>query len=830
MTMRGAFLYTMLATLAIAFTGTQSGSAPKQKETGPQRTPGSLEFMSPDGKTEGICPLKQTDVQADIAGYGARVTVRQTFVNPSKVPIEAIYMFPLPHDAAVDQMRLRMGDRVINAVIKKREEARQIYETAKNQGKVAGLLDQERPNIFTQSVANIMPGATIEVEISYVQILDYKDDQFEFVFPMVVGPRFTGNAPDPGKVTAPYAPFKTRTGTNVSLKVNLNAGTKIDKLESVLHEVDIKENGDSTASIALKKQDEIPNRDFVLRYSVAGNQVSDAFLTHADSQKGGFFALILNPPKVPAPDQIAPKEVIFVVDQSGSQSGFPIEKSKELTKKLIRTLNPDDTFTVLGFSNSVNYLWKQPRGVSEEALEVADKFIGGLQANGGTQLYTAVQGALSIPHDPNKLRLVVFNTDGYVGDEARIIGSIEGQSSKNVRMFTFGIGNSVNRYLIDEMSRAGRGDSEVVTLQADSDKAVQRFIERTRNPILTDISVKVEGVPIFDTTPRAVQDVFSSRPVVVTGRYTRAGRGSITITGKLGGEPWSRVIPVVFPEQDKDGSAIATLWARRRVADIQGQMNLASWQGKDAKGYVSQITDLGLRYGIMTEYTSFVAVEQRIVNVGGKQTTVDVPLNLPDGVSMEAEKDDKLPIRRLRTGGGSGAPGATLGGGGGGLGGGGSASTFGLPPTTKAADKSTGANVDFLSYDPSDNSIIIKEGYDLAKALKENPEQVVELARAVKPSSLAKLVAKLTPADRETFYFITRVSKELRSMKAGTKAIVWITCTVEEAASLSKNLTGAAVIDHPAVTGKKMLIVEVPVEQLKSIAQHKGVDSIVKGT
>ncbi|MBX3118452.1 MAG: VWA domain-containing protein [Fimbriimonadaceae bacterium] len=789
-----------------------------------------MEIVGPDGKMLGMCPLKKTDVQADIAGYGARVNVRQTFTNPSITPIEAIYTFPLPHDAAVDRMSLRMGDRVINAVIKKREEARKIYETAKNQGRVAGLLDQERPNIFTQSVANIMPGATIEVEISYVQILKYEDDKFEFVYPMVVGPRFLGNAPDPGKISPPTAPPGVRVGTDITLKVNLDAGTALGKIESELHQVTTQKNGPNKAAITLAKKDEIPNRDFILRYSVAGNQIQDAFLTHADADKGGFFTLILNPPKIPAPDQIAPKEVIFVIDQSGSQSGFPIDKSKELTKKLIRTLNPNDTFTVLGFSNDVKYLWKTPQKASGQLLEVADKFIGDLQANGGTQLYAAVQAALNVVEDSSRLRLVVFNTDGYVGDESRIIGSIEARSG-NTRMFTFGIGNSVNRFLIDEMSRAGRGDAEVVTLAADSDKAVERFVQRTQNPILTDITVKVEGVPIFDVTPRAIEDVFSAKPVVITGRYTQAGRGSITVTGKLGGEPWTRVIPVTFPERDQDGSAISTLWARRHVGDLQGQMMMAQWQNRDFKQFVTEITNIGLRYGIMTEYTSFVAVEQRVVNVGGKQITVDVPVNMADGVDMGSGEMD----RRLSPGQGLVSTGATLKGlarggggtggstGGGGFGGGGSG-----PPATSSADKSVGGNVAYIGYDPSDNSIVVRENYDLAKALRENPDQVIEIAGMVKPESMAKLVAKLTPADREKFYYITRVSKELRDMKPEDKAMVYITCSEEASNLLGKNLTSSATIDHPAVTGKKLVIAEVTVERLKSIAQHKGIDSIVK--
>src|ERR1044072_1881058 len=439
-----------------------------------------------------ILPLKHTSVYADVSGFGARVTVTQTFINPSPKPIEAIYTFPLPADAAVDRMLMKIGDRVIQGKIKRRDEEKQIYEAAKSQGKAAALLDQQRPNIFTQSVANILPGSQIQIEISYVQILKFEEDQFEFTFPMVVGPRYVGNAPDAEKISPPVVPLGTRSGHNVDLTVRVDAGAPVQELKSVLHQVSTvplpANAGPGRFVVKLRDKDEIPNRDFILRYRTATSTVSTALLANYDPLEGGHFALVLMPPKTPTAQQIAPKEMIFVMDQSGSQDGFPIDKSKELTLKLIDHLNPGDTFNVMGFSSQNNLLWKQPRPNTRANREDAKMFVRSLHADGGTELERAISAVCSAPDDPNRLRIVVFNTDGFAGDEKAILGTIQ-HERRYTRIFTFGIGNEVNRYLIDSMSEVGRGDSEVVTLAESADPAVDRFLQRTQNPVLTDVSV-----------------------------------------------------------------------------------------------------------------------------------------------------------------------------------------------------------------------------------------------------------------------------------------------------------------------------------------------------
>ncbi|MFI5386437.1 MAG: VIT and VWA domain-containing protein, partial [Fimbriimonadales bacterium] len=585
----------------------------------PGYEPGSL--ICP-GRNRLVLPLKDTSVNADISGFGARVTVVQTFTNPSPVPIEAVYTFPLPAEASVDRMRMQVGERIIDGVVKRREEARMIYEAAKNQGQAAALLDQERPNIFTQSVANILPGNTVRIEISYVQLLKYEEGQFEFSFPMVVGPRYLGNAPDPAKIDPPVVRPSRRTGSNISLTANIDAGAPIVKLDSVLHDVSVRDAGPSRIVVSLKHKDEIPNRDFILRYRTATDSVQSAFLAKYDPVKGGYFSLVLLPPMAPEAQQVAPKEMIFVMDQSGSQLGFPIEKSKELTLKLMETMHPGDTFNVMGFSMDVNRLWVESRPNTAANRMEAAAFVRGLQANGGTELRRAAEAAFMEQADPKRVRIVVFNTDGFVGDEREILQVIR-QFKGNSRMFTFGIGNGVNRYLIDSMSDEGRGDSEIVTLAENADAAVDRFVRRLNNPILVDVSAKFTGVEVSDRLPSQIPDVFGEKPIVIYGRYATPGPGTLRLTGIMAGKPWSQTISLTFPGDRPGGDSIPALWARRMVDKIERGAVLEAPGGTGTYPVFvdprienispetrNQIIDLASEYGLMTDYTSFVAVEQ----------------------------------------------------------------------------------------------------------------------------------------------------------------------------------------------------------------------------
>jgi Ca-activated chloride channel homolog len=613
-------------------------------------TQGSLQIVdSEKGVVTAECPLKHTDVKAEISGFLSRVVVTQEFENPFKDKIEAIYTFPLPQNAAVDDMTMRVGDRVVRGRIKRREEARAIYTAARSAGNVASLLDQERPNIFTQSVANISPGERVTMTISYVETLKYEDGSYEFVFPMVVGPRYipgaaapkpspgtrpdTAQVPDASRVTPPIAAKGTRAGHDISIEVALDAGVTIDGLKSTLHEIDAERLTDHSAFVRLKNKSEIPNRDFILRYDVAGRGIDDALLTNRSpggEPGSGFFTMILQPPERVTVQDVTPKEIVFVLDTSGSMMGFPIEKAKEAMKLALDGLYPQDTFNLITFAGDTAILFPEPVPATSENLRRAQEFLSSRQGRGGTEMMKAIRAALDPSDAQNHLRIVCFMTDGYVGNDMEIVSEV--QKHPNARVFSFGIGSSVNRFLLDKMAGEGRGEVEYVALTDDGSAAAKRFHERVRNPLLTDISIDWAGLPVTDVYPKRIPDLFSAKPLVLCGRYTSGARATIKLRGKVAGRDWVREIPVELPESEPRRDVLATLWARTRIDDLMGQDYNGIQQGNARQDVSEAITELGLNYRLMTQFTSFVAVEEMTVTDGGEPRKVEVPVDMPEGV------------------------------------------------------------------------------------------------------------------------------------------------------------------------------------------------------
>lgn len=621
---------------------------------------GSLGIVGKDGSITSSCPLKHTEVRGAISGFVARVEVTQTFKNSAFRKIEAVYAFPLPENAAVDDMTIQVGNRTVRGLIKKREEARAMYEKAKQTGHVAALLDQERPNIFTQAVANIMPGEQVIVTISYLQTLEYEDGAYQFVFPMVVGPRYipgqpTGKqaggrepdsdeVPDASKITPHITPEGTRTGQDISIEMAIDAGVPIQKLRSASHAIQVDRPGPSAALVKLKKQAEIPNKDFVLKYDVAGDQITDTVLSQAGSANGmpgagGHFTLILQPPaRVPESD-ITPKELVFVVDTSGSMSGFPLEKAKALINHALDELYPGDTFNLITFSGSTQILFPEPVFPTAENIRKAKALLNGSSGYGGTEMMKAIRASLDPSDSQDHLRVVCFVTDGYVGNDLEIIGEI--QKHSNARVFAFGIGNSVNRFLIEGMGRAGRGESEIVTLDEKAGPAAHRLYERLRSPLLTDVSIDWGGLPVTDIYPRRLPDLFSGKPLVVSGRYAAAVNGSIRIRGKRAGEDFVRETPVSLSGSAGKYNIQSSFWARRKIDDLMSQDWTGLQNGTMKPALQKEITQLGLDYRLMTQFTSFVAVEERVVTQNGKPVRVEVPVEMPSGVSYEGVFGDE---------------------------------------------------------------------------------------------------------------------------------------------------------------------------------------------
>ena len=612
-------------------------------------TQGALQVLDATGKPKALCPLKHTSVKAEISGFISRVVVTQEFENPFKEKIEAVYTFPLPQNAAVDDMTMLVGDRTVRGRVLRREEAQAVYEAAKTGGKVASLLDQERPNVFTQSVANIMPGEQIKITISYVETLKYEDGAYEFVFPMVVGPRYVPGAatgspvsggrgfspdtdavPDASRVTPRPVPEGLRVGHDISLDIALDAGVAIDNLSSQSHAIDMQRPDVAQARVRLKSSSVIPNKDFILRYDVAGRNISDALLTHR-SERGGFFTLILQPPERVTVTDVTPKELVFVLDTSGSMSGFPIEKAKETMKLALDSLYPADTFNLITFAGDTHVLFPEPVPATRENLQKAQAFLASRSGGGGTEMMKAIKAALDPSDAQGHVRIVCFMTDGHVGNDMGIISEV--QNHPNARVFAFGIGSSVNRFLLDKMAEHGRGEVEYVALNDDGSAAARRFHERVRNPLLTDLALDWNGLPVADVYPQRIPDLFGTKPVILTGRYTAPGRGVLQLKGKMSGRDFVREIPVDFPESKTLHDVLAPLWARSRIDDLMGQDYNGMQQGSMRPELKETITSLGLEYRLLTQFTSFVAVEEMIVTDGGTPRRIDVPVEVPAGVS-----------------------------------------------------------------------------------------------------------------------------------------------------------------------------------------------------
>ncbi len=855
----------LLATMILVPTTGTANASVVQVADGGELTAFAVEDDAPGAERDrlGPCALEHTDVSAEVSGPITRVTVRQRYANPFHRKIEAVYTFPLSHRAAVDAMRIVVrspdgSERVVDGEVRERGLARRMYEEAKRTGLVASLLEQERTNVFTQSVANIEPGAAVTVEISYVEFLERVEGEYRFAFPMVVAPRYvpgaprvsglelpeglrpraglvllgpadvavatpnatlsddalrtalagaiavatpspewmerpasglgqpitfgvtyangsrevgqffvdahlgelngrwfvtrrvasgggfapdTDRVPDASRITPMPVRPSERAGHDVSIAVTIDGGgVSIRDLASELHEV-TERPGErpNTTTVALTAKTTIPNRDFVLSWRATPKAaegsaaVATGALAHRrmadDETAGGYLAMVIEPPARAAAHEMLDREIVFLIDTSGSMSGFPIEKSKELMTRALDAMRPEDTFNVITFAGSTTTLWPSPRQATAENRSLARAFVEAPSGSGGTEMLPALQAALGVgggvggdagrrglsvrelanlpadgravivsvearavdpaagllhdtaggpslrarfevsmpaggsrplelsgrwitatgervlvvetarfePEPSRRQRALVFLTDGLIGNDGEIIDFVR-RASRSTRVFAFGIGNSVNRALIDGVARAGRGAAEFVTLPADADAAIARLARRMSTPVLADIEVSFNGIAVSDTHPPldAIPDLLDERPIVLVGRFTDATAGSVTIRGRTAAGPWERTMPLDLRGAKADHASIASLWARERADallathDTRGEAIAALPAPLRA-----EVVRLGERYRIMTPLTSFVAIERSRVTVGGAPMLVQIPIELPEGMSWK---------------------------------------------------------------------------------------------------------------------------------------------------------------------------------------------------
>ncbi len=506
-----------------------------------------------------------------------------------------------------------------------------LFEEAKSEGKSASLLEEETPNVFSMNVANIMPGDTIAIELHYTEQIFSTDNIYQFVFPTVVGPRYISplydaEAADENWAATPYIPEGGAAPGTYDIHVNLSAGVPIADLLCTSHGTDVVWRDITNAQVTLSDPEDFAgNRDFILEYRLTGEEIASGLVLDTGETEN-FFMLSIQPPERYEIEDIPPREYIFVMDVSGSMSGFPIDTSKELMLNLLNNLRETDTFNLILFSDTSTWLSDVSLPASEANIQSAIRLINKKEGRGGTELALALEDAVELPDSENVSRSIIVITDGYIWGEEEIFKIVH-ENLDTANFFSFGIGSSVNRYLIEGIAKAGQGESFVATEPEAASAAADRFRTYVQTPILTDIKVEFDGFDVYDTEPQNQPTLFAQRPIILYGKWRGEPTGTIRITGKTGTQDYHQEISVSEVSQEAN-SALRYLWARNRIDRITDY-----GINPNKEEAAAEVTAIGLQYSILTPYTSFVAVLDTIRNPEGESTDVDQPNPLPLHVS-----------------------------------------------------------------------------------------------------------------------------------------------------------------------------------------------------
>ncbi len=577
-------------------------------------------------------PLKETKVTTNINGSIAETYVVQTYTNNGTNPINASYVFPASTKVSVHGMKMQIGDQVITAQMKEKEEAKQEFEEAKSEGKSASLLEQQRPNVFTMDVANVMPGDTVNIELHYSELIAPTEGTYQFVFPTVVGPRYAGSSADASADTnqfaaSPFLPQGEKAPGKYDINVNLSAGVPITGLTAKSHKIDIAWADVSAAQVTLSDSSDFAgDRDFILDYKLTGQDVNCGLMLNAGEDEN-FFMLMVQPPERIEPEEIPPREYIFVLDVSGSMSGYPLDTAKELIRDLVSNLKKTDRFNLILFAGASEQMAPASIPATPKNIQSAIDLIDRQNGRGGTELAPALKNAVNLPRDEQFSRSIVVITDGYISEEQEIFELIN-KNMDTANFFSFGIGTSVNRYLIDGIAKTGLGEAFVVTDSADASDTAERFRTYIQSPILTDIHVTYSDFEVYDMEPFHIPTLFAQRPIVIFGKWRGEPSGTIQISGKTAGGNYVQDIQVADVKPLETTGAIRYLWARTMVESLTDYGFTTEEENVKKK-----VTELGLKYNIMTPYTSFIAVLDIVRNPDGQSTDVDQPLPLPSQVS-----------------------------------------------------------------------------------------------------------------------------------------------------------------------------------------------------
>jgi Ca-activated chloride channel homolog len=598
--------------------------------------PGVPYFELVNGDANESLPLKSTSAEIEIAGVIAHVTVKQVYQNRGKKTIEAVYVFPGSTRAAVHAMKMKIGERTIVAKIEERDKARNDYTQAISEGRTASLLEQQRPNVFQMNVGNIMPGDLIEIELKYTENLLPTEGIYVFAYPTVIGPRYSGSNENGNRIPEWNAnPFLSEGGLpayTFELECNITSGMPLKNVRCPSHKVRVDYKDKKSASIKLDGSElQDGNRDFILQYRLGGNEIESGLWLYSDGKENYFMATI-QPPDAVKPEMIPPREYIFIMDVSGSMYGFPLEVSKKLISDLLSGLKQTDRFNILFFAGGNNLFSEKSVSATPDNIKRALRMLDSQRGGGGTELLPALKRALAMEINDDFARSFVIATDGYVTVEKEAFGLVKSSLNK-ANFFAFGIGSSVNRFLIEGLAHAGAGEAFVITKEKEAKGIAEKFRKYISTPLLIGIDLAFNGFDAYDIQPVSVPDVFLSRPVVVFGKYRGNPAGNILMTGMNGAGEFSETIQVNGVMPSAENQALRYLWAReliRMTDDYSG-----SYEGVPDK-VKEQVKDLGLKYNLLTAYTSFVAIDSEVRNINGTYTTVRQSLPLPEDVSNYA--------------------------------------------------------------------------------------------------------------------------------------------------------------------------------------------------
>jgi Ca-activated chloride channel family protein len=593
-----------------------------------------------------VMPLKNTVVNARIDGIIAHVTVEQTYANTGNETIHAEYVFPGSTRAAVHGMTMKIGERITRAVIREKQQAQQEFAKAKIENKAASLLEQQRPNVFQMSLANILPGEQVTITLEYSESIIPEQGLYQWVFPTVVGPRYTHGGQDPQNSSNqqpwsanPHLSAGEAPVSNFSLNLQIRSSLDLAELQCLNHKGAIDWKSKQQASFQLRSAEDA-NRDVIVVWRLSKNQIDSGILLHHGEKENTFLLQIEAPARV-VKDQINPRDYHFVVDVSGSMLGFPLDTSYQLMRKLLGSLNANDSFSISLFAGNSQTFAESPTPATHENIEKAIRWMERAPSGGSTELVQALRRAYAPlsrrDDDDARSRSMIVITDGYINFETEAFHLIR-ENLHLCNLYAFGIGGSVNRHLIEGMAACGQGEPFIVTQPGEAEAVVKRFVAYSTSPVLSNITLRAEDNEIIDAEPASVRDLFAERPIAITGKLRHHQQGKLILSGmQADGSRYEKIVDLKeVPAERQNIPALPILWARERVRHLGDYQSL----GLPTTEIRDEILDLGLKYSLLTEYTSFLAIDEtpRTLaenNADSKKTERQV-LPMPAGVSNSA--------------------------------------------------------------------------------------------------------------------------------------------------------------------------------------------------